>query len=259
MKDNAPPLNIEIVSSEEHPDGKMTDLSFDCRKGVRIKAHWIEPSSPPLWPAVLLVHPSPGDRYFFIDEAWELARNGIGSLLIEAPWSEGAWSESLTLPDDAIKRITIGFRKVQRGIELMWSLEDVDHESMGYIGMGMGALIGGIVVSVDHRLKAAVLMSGVGSFTDVASLNLPDLKGEALERYRTVMSPIDPVNYIGSATPTQLLFQYGNQDHYPRDKLVAFAEAGSEPKTIMEYDAGHLLNEVAREEAVSWLMERLRN
>ncbi len=257
LEEYATPLNIEIASSEEYDDGKLMDLSFDCRKGVRIRAYWIEPNAPAPWPAVLMVHPAPGDRSYFLAEGWKLARAGIGSLLIDAPWSDPTWGPSLNAPEEAIRAVTVSFRKAQRGIEFLFSLDDVDHDRMGYMGMSLGALIGGIVASIDHRLKAAVLMSGVGSFTDIASLNVPELSGEALERYRSIMMAIDPQTYIGKAAPTQLLFQYGNQDVFPREKLVAFAEAGSEPKRIIEYEADHYLNEQARDEAVAWLIEVL--
>lgn len=259
LAENAPPLNIEIECYAEHPHGRFMDLSFDCRQGVRMKGFWIEPYALPQWPAVLLVHPAPFDRSYFMDEAWELARSGIASLLIDAPWSEDAWRDALTLPDDALRKITIGFRKVQRGVELLSSIDDVDQERMGYLGMGLGALMGAIVVSMDRRLRAAVLMSGVGSFADMASLTLPRLDERGIESYRNIMSPIDPLNYIGNATPAQLLFQYGDRDDLPREKLAAFAEAGSEPKDVLEYDAGHYLNEKARREAVAWLVERLRD
>jgi len=254
---NAPPLNIEIASSVENDDGKLMDLSFDCRKGIRIVAFWIEPHAPAPWPAVLMVHPAPGDRSYFMAEGWKLARAGIASLLIDAPWSDPAWGPSLNAPEDAIRAVTVSFRKVQRGIEFLSSLDDVDHDRMGYMGISLGALIGGIVASIDHRLKAAVLMSGVGSFTDVASLNVPELSGEALDHYRSIMMAIDPQTYIGKAAPTQLLFQYGSQDVFPREKLAAYAEAGSEPKKITVYEADHYLNEQARDDAVAWLAEVL--
>ncbi len=257
LEEHATPMNIEISGSEENADGKLMDLSFDCRKGVRIGAYLIEPHAPAPWPAVLMVHPAPGDRSYFLAEGWKLAREGIGSLLLDAPWSDPAWGTSLTAPEDAIRAVTVSFRKVQRCIELLSTLDDVDHDKMGYLGMSLGALIGGIVVSIDHRLKAAVLMSGVGSFTDVASLNVPELSGEALDRYRGIMAAIDPQAYIGKAAPTQLLFQYGNQDVFPREKLIAFAEGGSEPKKVIEYEAGHYLNEQARDDAVAWLVEAL--
>ncbi len=258
LEEHATPMNIEIASMEEGDDGKLMDLSFDCRKGVRIRAYFMEPRAPAPWPAVLMVHPAPGDRSYFLAEGWRFAREGIASLLLDAPWSDPAWGPSLAAPEDAIRAVTVSFRKVQRGIELLATLDDVDHDRMGYLGMSLGALIGGIVVTIDHRLKAAVLMSGVGSFTDVASLNVPEMSGEALDRYRSIMMAIDPQTYIGKAAPTQLLFQYGNRDVFPREKLVAFAEAGSEPKKIIEYDAEHYLNDQARDDAIAWLVDALK-
>lgn len=39
LEEHATSMNIEIASSEENDDGKLMDLSFDCRKGEIGRAH----------------------------------------------------------------------------------------------------------------------------------------------------------------------------------------------------------------------------
>jgi hypothetical protein len=123
----------------------------------------------------------------------------------------------------------------------------------------MGALFGGMLSEMDKRIKACVLMAGVGSFTDVAQLNMPSLAGSELERYKTIMGPIDPIRHIKNAAPTALFFQFGLHDaFFPRQKFLDYYSAASEPKLIRWYDADHYtLNEVGRSDRIKWLKECL--
>ncbi len=81
--------------------------------------------------------------------------------------------------------------------------------------------------------------------------------GRALNEYRQVVNPIDPVQYIPHATPAPLFFQLGKQDDFPRDKFVTYTEAASEPKLVRWYEADHYsLNEVGREDRIEWLTQQ---
>jgi hypothetical protein len=102
-------------------------------------------------------------------------------------------------------------------------------------------------------------MAGTGSFTDVAVLNMPDLKGRRLEEYRETMEPIDPIYYVRHAAPPALFFQFGLQDaFYPKKKFLEYYEAGSDPKSIQWYEADHYrLNEGGRSDRIEWLRRQL--
>ena len=129
---------------------------------------------------------------------------------------------------------------------------------IGYVGHSLGALFGGVLSGVEKRIQAFALMAGTGSFTDVAVLSMPFLQGQVLEEYAQAMTRIDPVYYVSHAAPSALLFQFGLQDEaFPREKVVGFAEAGSEPKLVQWYDAGHYLNQEARGDRIEWLRTRL--
>ena len=72
------------------------------------------------------------------------------------------------------------------------------------------------------------------------------------------MTPIEPIRFIGHASPTPVLLQNG-----PVDNLVPAADAellhaaASNPKTIRWYDAGHGLNQQALVERMDWLREQI--
>ena len=72
------------------------------------------------------------------------------------------------------------------------------------------------------------------------------------------MWPIEPIHYVGCASPAALLFQNGTLDtsSTPADAL-RYQEAASEPKTIRWYQAGHALNTAACHDQVEWLAEMI--
>jgi len=130
-----------------------------------------------------------------------------------------------------------------RAIDLLVTRPEVDAERVAYVGHGLGALFGGILSGVERRIKTSVLMAGVGSFTDVAALSLPQLQGAELEHYGQVLAAIDPLYYVQYAAPAPRLSQFGLQDRFcPRDRFVKFAAAGSEPKVVKWYNADHDLS-----------------
>jgi dienelactone hydrolase len=250
------PLEVRIEGTDTEGPGRLMKLAFRGSTGFRSTALLVEPKAPSLWPGVAMVHPAPGDLDFFVEPARSLAREGIASLLVRAPWADPSWAQELTKPIKARETLIATFQEVGRAIDVLASLEGIDGHRLGYLGMSLGAMFGGLLVGLDQRLSAAVLMSGVGSFTDVAMLNMPQLGEKDRDRYRRVMEPIDPQLYVGRGS-ARLLFQYGTRDVFPVDKLIAFADAGSCPKTVINYDAGHFLDGQAQDDAVRWLVEQL--
>ena len=54
------------------------------------------------------------------------------------------------------------------------------------------------------------------------------------------LAPLDPVRYIGAASPRPVLLQFGRSDHYvPEAQANEFFAAAREPKKILWYDASH--------------------
>jgi hypothetical protein len=74
------------------------------------------------------------------------------------------------------------------------------------------------------------------------------------------MWPIEPILYVGCASPAALLFQNGTLDIYalPADGL-RYQEAGSEPKTVRWYRVGHnlIFDGAAFRDQAEWLSEMI--
>ncbi len=253
------PLDLEETGVEHQNGVAVHDISYASQANGRVTAYLVTPPGAGPFAGVMFVHPAPGSRATFLDESVALAQQGALGLLIEAPWARGeAWGRTLGQPEgdrDAFIHIAIDLR---RAVDLLTSRTDVDANRIGYVGHSFGALFGGMLAGAEKRIRAFALLAGTGSFADVAVLNMPFLKGQVLEAYTQAMTPIDPINYVRHAAPSALFFQFGLQDEaFPRDKVAAFAEAGSEPKFIKWYDADHFLNDEARNDRIEWLRTRL--
>ena len=257
--DRALPLDVEESGSERRNGVSVHDISYASAGHGRIKAYWVVPAGNGPFAGLIFVHPGPGDRANFLDEAVLLAERGAASLVVEAPWAEAeAWGEKMGEPEHDRQEHTKTVIDLLRAVDLLASRSEVDAGRIGYVGHSFGALFGGILAGVEKRIKAFVLMSGVGSFTDVAAANIPTLKGEALEEYRRGLRSIDPIHLIEDAAPAVLFFQLAREDVFPHDTLRAYAEAGSEPKQIAWYDADHYsVNEIGRDDRIEWLQSNL--
>jgi fermentation-respiration switch protein FrsA (DUF1100 family) len=72
------------------------------------------------------------------------------------------------------------------------------------------------------------------------------------------MDPIEPIHFVGRAAPASLLFVNGRQDRLvAAPDARAFQEAGSEPKTVRWYDAGHQLTGQAMKGTFDWIADAL--
>jgi hypothetical protein len=112
------------------------------------------------------------------------------------------------------------------------------------------------LAGVERRIDAFVLMSGGAS---PVSEYVRPLSAALRPRASELLRAVDPLRYVAAARPGALLFQNGRRDELvPRAALEALARAGSEPKEVRWYDAGHGLNVRAFREHLDWLSRRLR-
>jgi uncharacterized protein len=251
------PLNQEEAGVEYRNGVSVHDISYAGSKNERIRAYLVVPPGKGPFACVIFVHPGPGNRSSFLDEAITLAKANATCLLIDAPWADGPdfGKRASGRPEDVRDWFIEISKDLRRAVDLISSLPGVDTNRIAFIGHSLGALFGGILSGVDRRIGASVLMAGVGSFTDVALLNMPTLAGDELEKYKKIMEPIDPLRHIKNAAPTALFFQFGLQDiFFPEEKFLEYYEAGSNPKSIKWYNADHYsLNEVGRSDRLEWI------
>lgn len=262
-------LDVQIGSTQKREGFTVHELTYASPKGGRVPALLTVPDGGGPFAGVLLMHGAPGTFERMRPEAEALAKLGAVSLAINAPFSRG---EQLGNPQgmisfderdrDAQIQLIVDLR---RGVDLLLSRPEVDKDRLAYVGRSYGGTQGGLLAGIEKRIKAFALVVGDGGlvshFTgpdDAESGPLRSLPPERVKSWLALMEPIEPLRWVGRAAPAHLLFQNGRQDTMvPEADGRTYQEAGSEPKTVLWYDAGHQLDDQATRDRHLWLAERI--
>jgi hypothetical protein len=259
------PLDIQEVSRRREEGVTIIDLTYVSPMGGRVPATLVVPDGDGPFAGMLYQHGMPSTRQPLIPAAVIYARMGAVVLLIDAPFARraGGLENAVTHTEQDRREQIQLIVDLRRGVDLLLSRPDVDPERLAYVGMSYGARMGALLAGVEHRLKAYVLVSGGGGLvsyeTDPAHRAVWLSTSESTRRQWVAwMWPIEPIHYVGCASPAALLFQNGTLDIWstPADAL-RYQEAGSEPKTVLWYCAGHGLNPVALKDQAEWLSEMI--
>jgi dienelactone hydrolase len=259
------PLDIQETSRRGEWGVTIIDLTYASPMGGRVPATLIVPDDAGPFAGTLYQHGMPSTRQPYIPDAVAYARRGAVVLLIDAPFARraGGLENAVTHTEQDRREQIQLIIDLRRGVDLLLSRPDVDPERLAYVGGSYGGRMGGLLAGVEHRLKAYVLLSGGGGLVSYETDPERRARWHSMSEYtrrRWVawMWPIEPIHYVGCASPAALLFQNGTLDTWstPADAL-RYQEAGSEPKTILWYNAGHQLNTAAARDQVEWLSERI--
>jgi len=197
------------------------------------------------------------------------AAAGVAVILIDAPFARpenvgragGAVAFSERDREEQIQLMV----DLRRAVDLLTLRPEVDPTQLVYVGVSYGGAMGGLLAGLETRLSAYVLMVGDGGL--VAHFwGLDDLLGERAaevgsERFQSWLGhmwPIEPSHYVGQAAAAALLFQSGTDDTLvPAPEAYRYQQAGSQPKKVMWYAAGHSLGECAIAEQARWLSRHI--
>jgi poly(3-hydroxybutyrate) depolymerase len=259
------PLDTQEVGRKREWGVTLIDLTYASPMGGRVPATLVVPDGNGPFAGMLIQSGMPSIHQSRIADGVIYARLGAVVLLIDAPYARRA--DGLNRPmtfteQDRREQIQL-IVDLRRGVDLLLSRPEIDPERLAYVGASYGGRMGGLLAGVDHRLKAYVLEVGGGGL--VSFMTDPERSAEWLAKPEVVrqqwvawMWPIEPIHYVGCASPAALLFQNGTLDTstFPAEAL-RYQEAGSEPKTIRWYRAGHSLNTAALHDQVEWLSEMI--
>ena len=256
--------DVRIVARREDAGVSVTTITYAAEPGGdgRRAASIIGPSEiSSSAPAILYVHwyePAACDsnRTQFEGEAKTMARKGAISLLPETMWSDRDWFLKRTQQDDVGNTLR-QTDELRVALDLLLAQPGVSRGRIAYVGHDFGAMHGVLLGSNDPRPCAYVLMAGTPRFSDWY-LYYPRLEDDERKAFISQMSPLDPIDRIGRLAPAAIYFQFATEDpHVPMDRARAFVEAAGEPKRVDWYDAGHGLNDQAKEDRIAWLTQVL--
>ena len=236
---------------------KVRDVSF-AGPSERVPAYLITPPGKGPYPAVIYLHGAGGDRLEMVYRATWLAGRRAVALTVESPYSPNRGVDlgpGIAGLRKERNRTVMGIVELRRAVDLLQSLPQVDDDRIGFVGYSAGARSGAILAGVEPRIRAFVLMSGGEDTVDeYTALVSPEQQDEV----RPLLEDTDGLRFIAQASPARLLFQAGRRDEVvPRDALETLIRAGSEPKQVKWYDAGHALNTRAERDQLDWLTDEL--
>jgi uncharacterized protein len=254
------PLDVQERNRADMGDSTIIDLTYASPMGGRVPAYLIVPKGTGPFAGMLFMHGMPGDRKGRVEDCLRLASAGAVVLAIDAPFARPPAHFNLFFTEqDRVEQIQL-IVDLQRGVDLLLSRPDVDPRRLAYVGFSFGGSMGGLFAGVERRLKAVALVVGAGQVDHSTRSPGPfdNLPRDQQARWLSAMLEIDPIRFVGHAAPAALLFQNGLDDALVAvEDATRYQQAGSEPKLVRWYPAGHFLNDQATSERILWLQEQI--
>jgi dipeptidyl aminopeptidase/acylaminoacyl peptidase len=136
--------NIQEAGEEVFDGIAVHDISYHG-VGRTINAYLVTPIVGHSFPGVLFVHPAPGSRNTFLEEAMKLAERRICSIVVDAPWSAGMeWGKTMGDPEHDMREFIEVVKDLRKAFDVLLSGSIVDPERLGFVGQSLGALCGAI-------------------------------------------------------------------------------------------------------------------
>jgi formylglycine-generating enzyme required for sulfatase activity/dienelactone hydrolase len=230
-------LVVHLDATEKADDWTTEIVSFDAGYGnERMIAYLCLPKSarPPYQTVIYF----PGSGAIHTDKRLEFVANeGYAAIVPKSgrallyPIYKGTYQRSDDLTDDtdplsaSYRDHTIAWAKdLSRSIDFLETRTDIDREKLAYLGFSWGAEVAPVMLAVEGRFKAAILVSG------------------GLDPYRT-LPEAEPFNFV-SRVRIPVLMLNGRYDHrFPVEasQLPFFRSLGTpeKDKKHVIYESGH--------------------
>lgn len=242
---------------------RIDDISFANLAGARTAAYLVLPPGRGKGAGALFVHwfspESPlSNRRQFLDEAVELGRSGLRSLLVETPWSDPQWYDKRDVTRDFENSIE-EVKELRRALDVLSAQPSVDRKRLALVGHDFGAMYGILMAAAEKRVSAVALQAFASRFGDWFLYNQQQLTPEGRQRVIDRLAPLDPMKFLGWLGRTPVLLQFAEKDFYvPHETAEAISAAVRGPKQVRWYQSDHGLNQQASLDRQKWLREALQ-
>ncbi|MBO0952513.1 alpha/beta hydrolase family protein [Fibrella forsythiae] len=238
---------------------RIHQLSYDSPAGGRVTGMLLVPPGKGPFAGLLLQPGMPGKALAQLPRALYLARHGAVVLSINAPFTLRSGNPIQLTPADSIEQVHYVIN-LQRAVDVLRALPEVDSTRLGYVGRSHGGAIGGLLAGIERRLKTYILVVADGGLVAHYSSGngepgdqLP-ITGQQRARWLAAMQPIEPIRYVGRSAPASLLLQSAYQDEaVPVASAREFQRAAPASATVKWYQATHQLNAQAYVDQLTWL------
>jgi fermentation-respiration switch protein FrsA (DUF1100 family) len=151
-------------------------------------------------------------------------------------------------------------------VDYLLERNDVDPARIIVIGGSLGTFFVPAHAAIDGRTAAAVMIYGAGDVQHLlrASGEIPRLLSRPAGWLGAVLlSPVEPLRYVGDISPRPLLMINGSEDRrIPERCSRLLHEAANEPKTVKWIDAAHVsiqenqFHRLISDVMIEWLVEQ---
>jgi dipeptidyl aminopeptidase/acylaminoacyl peptidase len=212
------PDDIDVEAFLVRPIGR---LGHSPGPGV-LMWHWLDTRAPD------------GNRTQFLDEASELATEGVVSLL---PQGRFPWSVAPSGATADRREIKAEVARLRAGLELLRERADVDRNRLAIVGHDFGGMLATLAAPDVDGIRALVAVAATPRWGDWF-LPFWEISDDRID-YLAALRSLDPIERIGDVSARTLL-QFGNQDFYialmSGRELHGVAREGTEWR---EYAADH--------------------
>jgi len=206
-----------------------------------IYLHWLEPPA------------STQNRSEFLDEAVRVAEHGAVAILpdLTFPWTGQVFGD-----ERDVASVRAQEAAVDATYRALLAQPGVNPNRTAVVGHDYGAMYGSILAAHEPTIKAEVFMAGDATWADWFSIFFLSLESVP-PAYNALFAGLDPVDNV-SRMRAHLYFQWSGQDPFvSSDVRTAFEAADPKAKVSLYPDAGHFLDQNAKDERIPWVLDEL--
>jgi dienelactone hydrolase len=243
--DPGTPLAVHTLSTADRSGTQVVELTYAGAPGIApVHGTLVRPpEGTPRGPAVLWVHwlgePATTNRTEFLDEAVQLAKRGVVSLLVDALWSKPDWYKQRTQDEDpaAFSAQVVSLR---RGLDLLAQQPGVDPGKLALVGHDFGGMTGLLASAADGRPRCHVLLALTPRFEHWMFYD-PKKHPTDEADYRRKLAVLDPIDAL-PAVEGPILVQLAKEDFYvPPDEIERWREALRGKGELRTYATSHAM------------------
>ena len=256
-----PGLPLKVQRSDGGSEGslRLERITYTSADGTRVPALFAVPTSKPSLGCLVYQGGYGQSKEQFPELRSGAAELGLSTFTID-PRDTGARGSAekllaaLHTPEALVTLLVDTVVDVRMGLDYLETRPEC-HHNIAYLGTSFGGVLGVLLAARDRRIKSVVLTSIGSTFKDAmlfpaeAARHNPAIPvivpGAAtdpalLAHAEQVLSPYDPVKWIGKIAPRPLLLINGRFDPLVAPiSALELAAAVGRPSTVLYHNGGH--------------------
>jgi dienelactone hydrolase len=266
--DRSAPFRYQEEMIRSEPQFDVAGAGIQGPRGGKLNMLVVRPRGKGPFAGVVFQHGGVQSMLTYLAEAELLARAGAVSLVVEAPAGRPDRKPVEQMSGAEMREYNAEIVMCERrALDYLESLAVIDRGRVGYVGHSFGGIFGGVLMRVEPRFRAFVLIGAIPRY----SQHIAESPADVWVQWRKQIGPerlaeavrevraVDPEQYLRGAAHGPVLLQCGNFDFDNKAGCVELSDAVSAPKDVRWYDTDHGFADLeATLDRVRWLEEKLK-